>query len=69
MFAIVAIMRMASTATWAGVVGRVDSVSGFFEGVFFFLQTTSLLFVLLVSVYEVACCYKLQPSENNHFVG
>jgi hypothetical protein len=54
--------RMASTSTWTGVIGRVDSVSRFFEGFFFFLKTASLLFVLVMSVYEVACRYEFQAS-------
>jgi hypothetical protein len=61
-FTVVAVVRMASTATWAGVVGGMDSIALLFEEIFFFAETTLFLFVLLVSIDEVACCYEFKAS-------
>lgn len=62
MFTIVAVVRMASTTTWAGVVGRMDLIALLFKEIFLFSNAPFFLFVLLVSIDEVACCYELEAS-------
>lgn len=66
-----ALSRMRSAPAVLGrgrtiLVGRENTVLGLFKGGGFFFEALLVLFVLLMFMDQVACCYDLEASKENH---